>query len=56
MNRADITELHYITAIANLASILVSSVREGEWEFHSIFVSNNRECINDPSLVRFVSR
>lgn len=46
MNRSDIKELHYITAIANLPSILVRSVREGEWEFHSILVSNERECIS----------
>jgi hypothetical protein len=46
MNRADVTELHYITAIANLPSILVRSVWEGEWEFHSILVSNDRECVS----------
>jgi hypothetical protein len=31
MNRADVTELHYITAIAKMLLILVRSVREGEW-------------------------
>jgi len=32
MNRADVTELRYITEIANLPLILVRSVREGEYE------------------------
>ncbi len=33
MNRAEITELHYITAIANLPSILVRSVRDEDGNF-----------------------
>ncbi len=33
MNRADITELHYITAIANLPWILGRSVRIGDGSF-----------------------
>jgi hypothetical protein len=44
MNRADITELHYITAIANLPWILRQGIlSQTGMEFRLIHIGKNRE-------------